>query len=531
MKPTSNNVINMTDSTPSVGEEGKDGDDGEEIDEAEECEDEDADEIALESSFVGVFDASNDDSLQSSTPAKNVLTARDIAQEQQKVIGDVSEVLSVDRATAGALLRHFRWRKDLLLTAYLEDPVKVCKQVGAPLRTEEAAPFAGELPGSSEAECTICGDEFELLPNSCLSCKHMFCPNCWESFLTVKIQEGQCSITCPAQRCNMAVSEDFVLAHVPPELYKKYMNFFTNSFVENNPEVKWCPAPGCGNAVTSDNHVRGVGICTCGYKFCWECLEEAHPPASCFELKNWKKKCLDDSETQHWIMTNTQGCPKCKSVIEKNGGCNHMICRQCKYEFCWVCRGEWRGHSNFYSCNRYEATKKKNSRKKSHREHEQELIESKLALEKYLHYYQRYLNHEKSMKFEAQLKQHAQQRMLELRETDDEFHDVYFIQEATDVLLGCRNVLKNSYVYSYYMPEGVNTRNLFELLQSDLEKCTEQLSELLERPSDKMNRIETKNVSNLCALRVKNMLDAVDSGFSTSPAADGTTSANATSAL
>ena len=28
----------------------------------------------------------------------------------------------------------------------------------------------------------------------------------------------------------------------------------------------------------------------------------------------------------------------CKSKIEKTGGCNHMTCYFCGYEFCWVCR-------------------------------------------------------------------------------------------------------------------------------------------------------------------------------------------------
>jgi hypothetical protein len=32
-----------------------------------------------------------------------------------------------------------------------------------------------------------------------------------------------------------------------------------------------------------------------------------------------------------------KGCPFCGEVIEKNGGCNHMECQQCKAHFCWLC--------------------------------------------------------------------------------------------------------------------------------------------------------------------------------------------------
>lgn len=31
------------------------------------------------------------------------------------------------------------------------------------------------------------------------------------------------------------------------------------------------------------------------------------------------------------------------AAIEKNGGCNHMSCKSCTWEFCWVCLGSWSG--------------------------------------------------------------------------------------------------------------------------------------------------------------------------------------------
>ena len=67
----------------------------------------------------------------------------------------------------------------------------------------------------------------------------------------------------------------------------------------------------------------------------------------------------NDKLNQLWLIKNTKKCPKCKIDIEKNNGCMHMTCRHCKYEFCWVCIGDWKEHGQatggFYGCNKFVA--------------------------------------------------------------------------------------------------------------------------------------------------------------------------------
>jgi hypothetical protein len=51
-------------------------------------------------------------------------------------------------------------------------------------------------------------------------------------------------------------------------------------------------------------------------------------------------------------MTN---CPNCGLIVEKEeGGCNHMICSKCKYEFCWICGAKYDvdhfNRSNVFGC-------------------------------------------------------------------------------------------------------------------------------------------------------------------------------------
>jgi len=277
----------------------------------------------------------------------------------------------------------------------------------------------------------------------------------------------------------------------------------TISFVDQNEKVKWCPAKGCGNAITADMVKGQMVTCSCGYRFCFHCQEEAHWPATCEQVKMWQKKIQDESETQNWISAHTQDCPKCKSFIEKNGGCNHMTCRVCSYEFCWLCLRDWKGHNDFYTCNRYQKNQKKAKKSKNKEKNKKEL--HRVALERYLHYYSRYLNHDRSRAFEK-IREEAHKKMQYLQETEATSAEVKFIQEATQQLLECRLALKYSYIVGYFLPENKPTKNLFEYQQESLEKTAEQLSEALENPEDKLRVV---NLSRAAETRIKNFLEAV----------------------
>ena len=99
-------------------------------------------------------------------------------------------------------------------------------------------------------------------------------------------------------------------------------------------------------------------------------------------VKKWREKEESDSANVDYIKLNCKICPHCQTPIEKNQGCNHMTCKNCKGEFCWLCGGPYRGHTR---CVTQEELKG--------------AAISKSELARYTDHFERYINHKKAGEF------------------------------------------------------------------------------------------------------------------------------------
>jgi len=59
--------------------------------------------------------------------------------------------------------------------------------------------------------------------------------------------------------------------------------------------------------------------------------------------------------------------------------------------------------------------------------------------------------------------------------------DTTFLRAATEQLIRNRGILKNSYIYGFYIAQKNTPKELFEFSQEELEKHTNHLSELYEK--------------------------------------------------
>ncbi|KAI9145946.1 hypothetical protein BKA69DRAFT_1024375 [Paraphysoderma sedebokerense] len=414
--------------------------------------------------------------------AFKVHSIQDITNFQTKEINHVSGILGIQEQHAATLLRYFNWNKEKLIESFMDNPEKVQNAAGV-ITDSKLAPKFQVINGFM---CDICCDDSPDLQTLALSCGHRYCRNCYDHYLIQKIkEEGESRrIQCMCPDCNLVVDGKTIEMVVSADVYQRYRSLLIRTYVDDNPFYRWCPAPNCEYAV--ECHVPPTQLtkkvpsvsCACSHKFCFGCGANDHQPTICFLLKLWMKKCRDDSETANWISANTKECPKCQSTIEKNGGCNHMTCKKCKYEFCWVCMGPWSEHgSNWYNCNRYE--------EKSSHDARDAQAKSRQALERYLHYYNRYANHEQSARLDQELYHRTEKKMEEMQQTSDlSWIEVQFLKKAVDILVQCRMTLKYTYAFAYYLTRN-NQTELFEDNQRDLEMAVEQLSELLEKPIEK----------------------------------------------
>ena len=312
-----------------------------------------------------------------------------------------------------------------------------------------------------------------------LGCGHLFCNSCWNRFLTIKVKddgEGK-SISCMEPKCFVTVDDKTVMSLIQePETKKRYQQLICSSFVQCNRQLKCCPnKTGCDFVIKAEENICQKIVCRCGHTFCFKCLEDWHEPVTCHFLRLWNKKSNDDSETIHWITCNTKLCPKCEATIEKNGGCNHMVCRRCKYEFCWTCMTSWSSHnqSTPFVCTSY---REENDGQKA-----ENVKRAELSLKRYLFYFDRFHNHKQSLGFEKELRESVAEKinLLQVSSTMT-WTDLQFLKEAVDVLNQCRQTLMYTYIFAYFLKED-NNAQIFLQNQSNLQESVEKLSSFLER--------------------------------------------------
>lgn len=426
--------------------------------------------------------------------------------------------------------------------------------------------------------CSICC-ELGPLEVFLLQCGHEYCVTCYQRYVKANVRRGKL-LRCINLQCNLSIvpsdvellllsgggkgevtveessddsSDDsseeayerqfekldlsgrFVVSESrDPILSNRYLLAAARVDIDSmHSKYRWCPAVDCNNVVEAadggkqrpdDVNLANVPIVTCtdAHEFCFRCQYENHVPCPCWLVKKWIKRCEDDSETANWIEANTQSCPRCHTQIEKNGGCNHMKCQKCMFEFCWICFGAWDMHqSAYWKCNRYDPKEVEQVKKKK--------SDKQASLSRYLHFYKRFCVHQTSIHGDQKTLRSVYRCMFLYMKAQRastkksvSWNDVQYLSDAIRSLSSGRKTLMWTYAFAFYL-ERSNFAEIFEGMQDYLTKTVEDLSRLFEEldevsSDDAVKRITKRktdivNLSALVTRRQHLLIECAHSGL------------------
>lgn len=196
-------------------------------------------------------------------------------------------------------------------------------------------------------QCPICTEHAalgdRLILDECGDLDHGICRRCAFNYVNGRVLEmnlkdipcpiGMSSGGCRGGDCALFTSKQMsqLLADQTGAL-ERYQRFKRMS---THRDLRACP--GCGDLCSPtmvDDVIKPEMHCgACGAVFCYYHSWAHKDHGDCASYEAW----LANEEKAIESEFRTKNCPGCSSQTEKNGGCNHMTCQQCRCEWCWVC--------------------------------------------------------------------------------------------------------------------------------------------------------------------------------------------------
>ncbi|KAM7218488.1 hypothetical protein V8F06_006092 [Rhypophila decipiens] len=233
-----------------------------------------------------------------------------------------------------------------------------------------AKAFAAELEKSKVFECLVCCDDINYRVDSppAPTCQHdqNVCNGCMKTDFEAKVKTNRIKdLRCPDPKCKQDVPpkriRELLAGSDAVRIYDKKLALASLSKHE---KFRWCK---CGGGQI---HLPGEASPE------WKCAQTSCQRLNCYICKDVdvtdcehlhaanerrkheqdvqrkaaqaalvkKQQAKSKAANQEYISKTTKMCPKkgCGVRIGRDGGCSHMTCKNCKTEFCWVCKVIWK---------------------------------------------------------------------------------------------------------------------------------------------------------------------------------------------
>ena len=223
-------------------------------------------------------------------------------------------------------------------------------------------------------ECVVCLNEKNInefqgfFGDVCVHIERSICNSCVYQHTKCLVEDSMIffgDIICPENDCQGIFDYQGIqqiLVHIGKNqtLFDEYDQHLIFRQLEQMPEFLWCSF-GCGSGQLIEPSTNPQVQCPkCNRSTCRIHRTIWHTDINCEQYDLLLNQSSQNDPNQTWLKLFTKQCPQCHWNIQKYEGCDHMTCRLCKHEFCWICQADYhlianRGASQHHnSCSYYQ---------------------------------------------------------------------------------------------------------------------------------------------------------------------------------
>eukprot|EP00347_Sterkiella_histriomuscorum_P001222 403372858 len=199
--------------------------------------------------------------------------------------------------------------------------------------------------------CEICYTN-EIDPNKkcanffpCTCIEQKYCDTCIADWVQQSFKKHQLMKDFKIKCMNSECKKDI--------LFEAFVEYFTfndslceltlinttafHHYLSHQEDVRACPSEGCSyRGVINLKACRDNLVCEICNKEWRDISQISNWEHFTMKLKNMTRFNFETLTHLHNLIFE-EPCPRCGMLIQKNGGCNHMMCAKCNHEFCWWC--------------------------------------------------------------------------------------------------------------------------------------------------------------------------------------------------
>jgi hypothetical protein len=188
----------------------------------------------------------------------------------------------------------------------------------------------------AEHECGICLEAFSDPDSYVLgACGHALHHPCLAATVVARVGDGTLDLRCFESGCGAPIIDtDIALLSDPATLARLQRVRAQRA----DPTLRFCA---CGAAVPGGTPRSPLLRCAaCGAEFCWlHAVRHAPGAAACAAFIAAEAADPANAASLAAVRSSSKPCPNeaCGAAVQRDGGCNSVVCSACGTSFCWLC--------------------------------------------------------------------------------------------------------------------------------------------------------------------------------------------------